>query len=150
MILATIAVTMTTFPGCGNASAMGPLVGQPAPMVDVFGAGVDTLVLNFWSSSCGPCKEELPDLQAIHEGYGAECGVKVVGIVRPADAEAAREVADEHGVTFPVVANSLAWSQYGVTGTPETFVVKGGEIVAHFVGTVSARSLMEVLYGTTN
>jgi cytochrome c-type biogenesis protein len=116
-------------------------------MTDVFGGGVDTLVLNFWSSTCGPCKEELSDLQAIHEGYGTECGVRVVGIVRPLDAEAAREVAGEQGVTFPIVANSLAWSEYGVTGTPETFVVQSGEVVAHYVGVVTVRELMQALKG---
>ena len=32
-------------------------------------------IINFWSTTCGPCREEMPVLQQFHEEYGAAAGV---------------------------------------------------------------------------
>ncbi len=36
-----------------------------------------TYVINFWASWCAPCREEMPDLEKLHQTYGAE-RVKVI------------------------------------------------------------------------
>ncbi|WP_353193095.1 TlpA disulfide reductase family protein [Pandoraea pnomenusa] len=38
-----------------------------------------TLVVNFWAPWCGPCVEEMPDLQALSKEFGAK-NVQFVGI----------------------------------------------------------------------
>ena len=50
----------------GNAVAMASLRGQP-------------LIVNFWATWCGPCKEEMPDFQRFTQGPGGK-KAKIVGI----------------------------------------------------------------------
>ncbi len=37
----------------------------------------DVVVLNFWATNCEPCKEEMPNFNALYEAYGDE-GLEVV------------------------------------------------------------------------
>ncbi|MQW74260.1 redoxin domain-containing protein [Nocardioides sp. dk4132] len=62
------------------------------------------LVINFWSSTCPPCRKEMPVLQEFHETYGKQ--VPLIGIdfldVMP---EAAMELVERTGVTYPLLAD---------------------------------------------
>ena len=82
------------------------------------------VVLNFWASWCGPCKEETPLLQ---EAWGRwkDKGVVFVGIdVKDFRADAKAFLA-RYGVTYPNVYDGKGSTvgRYGVTGFPETFFV---------------------------
>ena len=60
------------------------------------------VVLNFWASWCGPCRDEAPAFQAAWERYRAE-GVQFVG-VNVCDLEPeAKEFVREFGLTYPIV-----------------------------------------------
>lgn len=43
------------------------------------GARQPLTLVNMWATWCGPCKEEFPDLQVIHEQYGPR-GLRVVAV----------------------------------------------------------------------
>ncbi len=101
------------------------------------------LVVNWWASWCGPCKEEAPILQELAEDYDGR--VTVVGLNAGAeDLESdARAFAREHEITFPLVRGTRqdkdAW---GVRGYPETYVVgTDGRISSFINGPVDERSL---------
>jgi peroxiredoxin len=133
----------------------GSRVGHPAPQIglqlldgSVFAlsemAG-RVLVLNFWSPSCGPCKEELPDLQAVWENYQDE-KVTVVGVSLPGQEEALEEIMTEYGITYPMSVNNLAPRMFGVTGVPETVIVgPDGNVAYAHSGKVTADVLREEL-----
>lgn len=62
------------------------------------------LVLNLWGGWCGPCRAELPILQAFAERHGDR--VPMIGIdVRDPRTTAALELIQETGVTYPLLAD---------------------------------------------
>jgi cytochrome c biogenesis protein CcmG, thiol:disulfide interchange protein DsbE len=82
------------------------------------------LVLNFWASWCGPCKDETPLLQ---EGWSRwrDKGVVFVGIDVKDFRGDAKDFLARYGVTYPNVYDGKGSTvgRYGVTGFPETYFV---------------------------
>jgi len=101
------------------------------------------VVINFWASDCGPCKQEMPRLERAAERWSGK-PVAVVGIDVIDSRGAARAFARKHGVTYAIgfdqVGNTVA--PYGVIGTPTTFFVdERGLIVKRIEGPVSNTDL---------
>ena len=96
------------------------------------------VVLNFWASWCGPCKEETPLLQ---EGWTRwqDKGVVFLGIdVKDFRGDAKKFLA-RYGVTYPNVYDGKGSTvgRYGVTGFPETyFVDASGKVRYRIAGPV--------------
>lgn len=61
------------------------------------------LVLNLWYGACGPCRKEMPALQAFYEQYGDR--VPVVGITKDVYPEFALLKARDAGATYPQLAD---------------------------------------------
>ncbi len=62
------------------------------------------MVINLWASWCGPCRAEMPVLQAFHEQYADR--VPVLGINwQDVQTTAAMELVVETGVTYPLLAD---------------------------------------------
>jgi cytochrome c biogenesis protein CcmG/thiol:disulfide interchange protein DsbE len=82
------------------------------------------VVLNFWASWCGPCKDEAPLLQEASERW-AERGVAFVGIDVKDFRGDARDFIARYGVTYPNVYDGKGSTigRYGVTGYPETYFI---------------------------
>ncbi|MBI3147012.1 MAG: TlpA family protein disulfide reductase [Betaproteobacteria bacterium] len=95
------------------------------------------IVVNFWATWCGPCREEIPDLIALHTQFAQE-PVTIVGIAID-QAEAVRGYVAEFGVNYPILIGGFtavdiaraAGNQYGVL--PFTVVIdrQGGIAEAH-------------------
>jgi thiol-disulfide isomerase/thioredoxin len=69
-----------------------------------------TVLVHFWSISCGICKESLPDITRWIEEYGPK-GLKVVSVHMPrqesdTNVEAVKEAIDEYEVKQPVVVDN--------------------------------------------
>ena len=82
------------------------------------------VVLNFWASWCGPCKDETPLLQAASERWRGK-GVAFVGVDVKDFRGDARDFMARYGVTYPNVYDGKGSTvgRYGVTGFPETYFV---------------------------
>ena len=64
------------------------------------------LMLNVWATWCGPCREEIPELQALHDRYKDQ-GFEVIGVsVDDIAAEAVKSFADDRKMTYPVVIDA--------------------------------------------
>ena len=82
------------------------------------------VVLNFWASWCGPCKDEAPLLQQASQRW-RDKGVAFVGIDVKDFRGDAREFLERYGVTYPNVHDGKGSTigRYGVTGYPETYFI---------------------------
>ncbi|MGO4684248.1 DsbE family thiol:disulfide interchange protein [Hyphomicrobium sp. 2TAF46] len=98
-------------------------------------------VVNYWASWCQPCVEEHPFLEQLKE----QAGIDLYGVNYKDQTDAARRYIGRYGNPYSAVgtdASGRAAIDWGVYGTPETFVVNGkGEVVYKHVGPISAESL---------
>jgi len=94
--------------------------------------GGRTTVLIFWESWCPHCKNEVPNIQKLHDAHEAE-GLQVLGVTRitkTATEESVKEFIAESGVTYPIAKETGALAEYfSVKGIPAAAVVKDGMIV---------------------
>jgi cytochrome c biogenesis protein CcmG/thiol:disulfide interchange protein DsbE len=83
-----------------------------------------TVVLNFWASWCGPCRDEMPLLQQGSKRWQAR-NVVFVGVDIDDLRSDARSFLERFGVTYPNVydGKSSTVGRYGVTGVPETYFI---------------------------
>ncbi|HSW41088.1 MAG TPA: TlpA disulfide reductase family protein [Patescibacteria group bacterium] len=117
-----------------------PLIGRPAPAfagTTLDGAPFDLaahegspIMVNFWASWCGPCREEFPLLEDAAQRH-AGAGLVVVGALYKDDADPARAFVAEQGATWPTVADPArtlagAWR---VLAPPQTFFVDRAGII---------------------
>lgn len=104
------------------------------------------VLLNFWASWCGPCKEEAPLLEDAYARYGDD--VEFVGIdIRDARDDAIAFV-ETYGVSYPQVRDEALriYTDYGLTGQPESFFVdQNGVVVQHVKGRLDESVLYQYL-----
>jgi len=97
------------------------------------------VVLNFWQSACGPCKQEMPRLEAASKRWSGK-DVVVLGVDLLDSRGAGKSFVKRYGATYPMVFDAVAdtAAPYGVYATPQTFFVSPrGFIVKRVIGPVS-------------
>src|SRR4051794_7769680 len=102
-------------------------------------------IVNYWASWCAPCVEEHPFLEQLK----SSANVDIYGVNYKDDAAAARRFIGRYGNPYKAVgtdAQGRAAIDWGVYGTPETFVVNGrGEVVLKHVGPITSDAILTEL-----
>ena len=115
-------------------------IDKPAPNINMplYGGGVLTpedysdrpVVVNFWASWCGPCRQEAPIFERLSQEYG-ERGVLFIGVnIQDAQSDAEAYLR-EFAITYPNGSDedgSIS-IDYGVIGIPVTFFINRDGIV---------------------
>ncbi|MFN2340145.1 MAG: TlpA family protein disulfide reductase [Halanaerobium sp.] len=101
--------------------------------------------LNFWASWCPPCREEMPDMQKLHEDHAEEVVILAVNVGE--NKSTAANFMMENKLNFPVLldTNKNIAQNYLVRGIPTTyFLDQDGIIKEKVVGAVSYERMLEL------
>lgn len=111
--------------------ALATFDGRQVSLADLRGQGV---VLNFWASWCGPCRDEAPLLERAWRAEAA-AGLAFVGVAHLDQLPAALRYIEEFGITYPNGRDSgnVISDRYGVRGVPKTFFIDPQGRLAHTV-----------------
>lgn len=114
----------------------------------------DVVVLNIWATWCGPCRIEMPSMEALYRELGPK-GLKIVAVSidEAGAAQKIRDFAKEYDLTFDILHDATGAIQaiYRTTGVPETFVLdRDGIIRKKWIGgddwaSESNRKMLETL-----
>jgi len=88
------------------------------------------VLINFWASWCGPCRQEMPELDALHKKY-QDLGFTVFGVNVEQNKQQVERVLREIPVSFPILfdqENEVS-ELYDVDAMPVTVLVdRNGDI----------------------
>ncbi len=111
-------------------------VGAPVPAyatvalngdsVSLAGQKGKVVLLNIWATWCHPCRDEIPELRAIHARY-RDRGVELIGVSVDTDGtdDAIRSFMKDYEMTFPIWRDpeERISTQLLVVGVPATFLI---------------------------
>ena len=92
----------------------------------------DVVMINFWATWCGPCRQEMPLLDELYTRY-ERVGFNLLGVNIDDDSRRAMQMVDELGVSFPVLfdARKEVSKLYEVDAMPVTVLVDREGNVRH-------------------
>ena len=89
------------------------------------------VILNFWSTTCGPCVAEIPSLVALQREFETQ-GLVVLGIALDPTEKPVKECVEKLGIKYTNLMDSdkdVYFDSYGLFGQPVSIVVDRNGIV---------------------
>ena len=92
----------------------------------------DVVMINFWATWCGPCRQEMPLLDELYNRY-QRVGFSLLGVNIDDDSQKAMAMVKELDVSFPVLfdAQKKVSKLYEVEAMPVTILVDREGTVRH-------------------
>ncbi len=110
------------------------------------------IVINFFTTTCGGCKEELPGLVKLQNKYGDK--INFIGVLgERIDKKVALKFLNKYNINYPIINQSrqvqiLSDAVGGVFGVPITVVFdKNGKLIKKFLGVVPMSTLTKSFRG---
>ncbi len=139
-LLASVVLLVSLF--SATLAAAAPTPGKTAPdfALKTFGEGNlrlsefrgDVVIVNFWATWCGPCQQELPRLERLHQRY-AKAGLVLLGINLDDDMDRGRTMAQRLALSFPMLfdrAKEVA-RLYELESMPMTVFIDREGVIRH-------------------
>lgn len=83
-------------------------------------------MINRWEPWCNPCKEEMPELEALYQQY-RDKGFNIIGVYSEEDGLS--EALSLTGVTYPILRAGEEWDKFGNNIPATIFVDSEGRIL---------------------
>ena len=101
------------FIACASVEAIAPAAAAPdftlrtmnGPNLRLAEQRGRVVMVNFWATWCGPCRQEMPHLNRLYEKYRAS-GFVLLGVNVDDDTRNAAELANKLGLKFPVLLDT--------------------------------------------
>ena len=129
VIAASVAALSLSLPALAGSSSGGPApaftlasrAGQDVSLAQYKG---NVVMINFWASWCGPCRQEMPLLETIYKKYN-KMGFTMLGVNVEPDSNAANDWLKATPVSFPILydRDSKVSKLYDVAGMPSTVII---------------------------
>lgn len=117
-----------------------------------------TVFLNFWATWCGPCRNEMPEIQKIYEETQQEedSDLVVLGIAAPGfgqekSQEEVEAFLEKNGYTYPVLMDTTGevFMEYGISAYPTTFMVdRDGNLFGYIQGQLNEAMMRSIIRQT--
>ncbi|SDL64994.1 Peroxiredoxin [Sediminibacillus halophilus] len=110
--------------------------GGEVSLDDLKGKGV---MLNFWATYCGPCKDEMPYMESLYPEY-KEKGVEILAVSLDSNDLVVNRFVDKYELSFPIVRDNggQVLELYDVGELPSTlFINADGEVVDKVSGALT-------------
>jgi thiol-disulfide isomerase/thioredoxin len=139
LVAAVATALLIAVPASNAASGSGPapqftLDSRAGSKISLAQYKGQVVMLNFWASWCGPCRQEMPLLENIYKKYN-KMGFTLIGVNVEPDSKAAEGFLQQTPVSFPVIydKDSTVSKAYDVSGMPSTVIIdrKGNIRVLH-------------------
>src|SRR5690625_1067224 len=108
------------------------LEGDTIKLSDLRGQKV---MLNFWATWCGPCREEMPEMQEFYDNNEGEVEILAVNLLETeSDASNAAEFIDEFQYTYPVLLDKdaeVSDAYKGDIAVPTTYFIGSDGTIQH-------------------
>ena len=119
------------------------LVGLDGKKVELKILKGKVIFLNFWATWCGPCKEEMPSMEALHKEFKEKGFVFLTISVDYAGISPVKEFMEKNRYSFPVLIDQKGETldPFEVKGIPTTFIIdKKGRMIGKASGPRNWRS----------
>ena len=100
------------------------LAARDGSQVSLAGLKGEVVMINFWATWCGPCRQEMPHLEALYQRYSS-LGFTLLGVNVEDDPKGAEAWLAETPVSFPILFDSKndVTKLYDVVAMPSTVLV---------------------------
>jgi len=140
-----IIISFFIFTGCKSTSGdftLMDLDGNEIPLSD-FNRKV--LILNFWTTWCPPCREEIPDFVEVYNEYESK-DVQFIGVSNE-DISTLKSFVEDYDINYPILIDDAnIMGKWGISAIPTTFVFdKNGQIIFKNVGMMTGEQLKNII-----
>ncbi len=118
-----VSAVVSAAPSSGPAPAF-QLAARDGSQISLAGLKGDVVMINFWATWCGPCRQEMPHLEALYQRYSS-LGFTLLGVNVENDPKGAEAWLAETPVSFPILFDSKndVTKLYEVVAMPSTVLV---------------------------